>query len=94
MGFPQLHPGEAIFLTRFEADPNKAIGVFGFAREFTLRQEMDFVWVDAFTKFPSEFRVDLNVNMLALRTMVVDIGQDIWTPPEPGVLPSPQPRLP
>jgi hypothetical protein len=93
MGFPQLHPGEAIFLTRFEADPNKAIGVFGFARAFTLRQEMSYDWVGDFKRIPTEFRVDLNVDMLALRTMVVDIGQDIWTPPEPGVLPSPQPRL-
>lgn len=92
MGFPNLNLGEAIFLTRFEE--GKAMGVQGLAKRFTVHQNMDYVdFGDPYNpyKIPTEFRVELDIEMLALRTVIMDVGTDIWTPD--STTPLPQPRL-
>lgn len=92
MSFPRFDPNtEAILLTRLP--DNQAIGVRGYLRQMTVQQQMDYVDVgDPYSPFkiPTEFRVDVNVDMLALQTVLVDLG-DIWTPD--GPVPLPQPRL-
>jgi hypothetical protein len=92
--FPDMPIGEAIFLSRLP--DGKAIGVRGIARQFTITQSMDYerfsMWDEVF-HIPAEFRVDLNVDMLALQTLLVDLGEDFWTASPASPTPLPQPRL-
>jgi hypothetical protein len=92
MGFPKLEIGEAIFLTHFEK--GKAMGVGGIARQFTLTQSMGYVDIgDPYYPYrvPTEFSVDLQIDMLALHTVIMDVNEGVWTPEPPT--PLPQPRL-
>lgn len=91
MGFPNMPLGEGIYLSRLP--DGKAIGVRGYTREFQMHMSTDYVEAGDFGDFriPTEFRVDLRVDMLALQTVMVDLGQDIWTPD--ATTPLPQPRL-
>lgn len=87
--FPYLQVGEAILLTRHG---NQAIGVQGFAREIRFTQDMyaQPYWGRDWG-LPTEFEVNVDISMLALRTVMVDLIDiaDIWTPQSP----LPQPRL-